>query len=134
MYTIKEIYKTIQGEGAQAGRTAIFVRFTGCNLWSGKEKHRASAVCKFCDTDFVGTNGVNGGIYSAKDLVLKLNTLWGVLDNKLIVFTGGEPMLQLDKELIKECKNNAFETAIETNGTIPINFDLDWVFQFQLGL
>ena len=127
MYTIKEIYKTIQGEGAQAGRTAVFVRFTGCNLWSGKEKHRASAVCKFCDTDFVGTNGVNGGTYSARDLALKLNTLWGVLDNKLIVFTGGEPMLQLDEDLIEECKNNAFETAIETNGTIPIDFDIDWV-------
>ena len=73
MYKIKEIYKTIQGEGAQAGRTAVFVRFTGCNLWSGKEKHRESAICKFCDTDFVGTNGVNGGTYSAKELILKLN-------------------------------------------------------------
>jgi len=127
MYTIKEIYKTIQGEGAQAGRTAIFVRFAGCNLWSGKEKHRESAVCKFCDTDFVGTNGVNGGTYSAKDLLLKLNELWAELESKLIVFTGGEPMLQLDRQLIQECKNNDFETAIETNGTIPIDFDIDWV-------
>ena len=119
MYTIKEIYKTIQGARAQAGRTAVFVRCAKRYLWSGKEKHRASAVCKFCDTDFVGTNGVNGGIYSAKDLIFKLNALWGELETKLIVFTGGEPMLQLDGELIAECKNNAFKTAIETNGTIP---------------
>ena len=117
MYIIKEIYKTIQGEGAQAGRTAVFVRFTGCNLWSGKEKHRESAICKFCDTDFVGTNGVNGGTYSAKDLVLKLNKLWGELESKLIVFTGGEPMLQLDRQLIQECKNNDFETAIALGAT-----------------
>jgi len=127
MYSIKEIYKTIQGEGAQAGRTAMFVRFAGCNLWTGKEKHRANAVCQFCDTDFVGTNGVNGGNYSAKELVLKLNALWGNLDNKLIVFTGGEPMLQLDCDLIQACKKNGFDTAIETNGTIFIDFDIDWV-------
>ena len=106
MYKVKEIYKTIQGEGAQAGRTAVFVRFTGCNLWTGKEKHREQAVCQFCDTDFVGTNGVNGGTYSAKDLAIKINEIWGNLDNKLIVFTGGEPMLQLDLELIQECKKN----------------------------
>jgi len=127
MYKVKEIYKTIQGEGAQAGRTAIFVRFTGCNLWTGKEKHREHAVCQFCDTDFVGTNGLNGGTYSAKDLAMKIEEIWGGSDNKLIVFTGGEPMLQLDLELIVECKKNNFDTAIETNGTIPISFDIDWV-------
>jgi 7-carboxy-7-deazaguanine synthase len=127
MYAIKEIYKTIQGEGAQAGRTAMFVRFSGCNLWSGREKHRASAICKFCDTDFIGTNGINGGTYSAKDLVSKVLQLWGDRDNRLIIFTGGEPMLQLDSLLIKECKSYGFETAIETNGTIAIDIDLDWV-------
>ena len=104
MYSIKEIYKTIQGEGAQAGRTAMFVRFSGCNLWSGREQHRSSAICKFCDTDFVGTNGINGGTYEVKDLVLKLTELWGDQGNRLIVFTGGEPMLQLDARLIEECK------------------------------
>ena len=127
MYKVKEIYKTIQGEGAQAGRTAVFVRFTGCNLWTGKEKHREHAICQFCDTDFVGTNGVNGGTYSAKDLAMKINEIWGSLGNKLIVFTGGEPMLQLDWKLIQECKKNNFDTAIETNGTILISFDIDWV-------
>jgi len=127
MYSIKEIYKTIQGEGAQSGRTAMFVRFAGCNLWSGREEHRSSAICKFCDTDFVGTNGINGGTYTSKDLVSKLNQLWGEQDNRLIVFTGGEPMLQLDAKLIVECKNSGFETAIETNGTIAIDLDLDWI-------
>ena len=127
MYTIKEIYKTIQGEGAQAGRTAVFVRFTGCNLWTGKEKHREHSVCQFCDTDFVGTNGINGGTYSAIDLAMKINAIWGGADNKLIVFTGGEPMLQLDKDLIEICRASNFETAIETNGTIEIDFAIDWI-------
>jgi 7-carboxy-7-deazaguanine synthase (Cx14CxxC type) len=127
MYSIKEIYKTIQGEGAQAGRTAIFVRFSGCNLWSGKEKHRESAVCQFCDTDFVGLDGLNGGTYSASQLIDKIREIWGKNHNKLIVFTGGEPMLQLDSALIKQCQHHDFETAIETNGTIAIDFKIDWV-------
>jgi len=127
MYSIKEIYKTIQGEGGQAGRTAVFVRFSGCNLWSGLEKHRSAAVCKFCDTDFVGTDGLNGGKYNAVTLSQKIQEIWGAGSNKLIVFTGGEPMLQLDLELIEECKNKGFETAIETNGTINISFDIDWI-------
>jgi len=127
MYSIKEIYKTIQGEGAQSGRVAIFVRFSGCNLWSGREKHRASAICQFCDTDFVGTNGINGGTYSETDLLKKINELWGDAKNKFIVFTGGEPMLQLDQNLIKECKKNDFTTAVETNGTIAIDCDIDWI-------
>ena len=84
-YSVKEIFLTLQGEGAHAGRAAVFCRFSGCNLWSGREEDRATAVCQFCDTDFVGTNGINGGTYSAKDLVLKLNILWGELENKLIV-------------------------------------------------
>lgn len=127
MYSIKEIYKTIQGEGAQSGRVAIFVRFSGCNLWSGREKHRASAICQFCDTDFIGTNGINGGTYSEADLLEKINELWGDTKNKFIVFTGGEPMLQLDQNLIKECKKNDFTTAVETNGTIAIDCDIDWI-------
>ena len=127
MYAIKEIYKTIQGEGAQSGRTAVFVRFSGCNLWTGREKHRESAVCQFCDTDFVGTDGLNGGNYSAKKLLEKIELTWGEAENRLIVFTGGEPMLQLDKILVEKCKKLGFEIAIETNGTIPIEFDIDWV-------
>jgi len=127
MYAIKEIYKTIQGEGAQSGRTAVFVRFSGCNLWTGREKHRESAVCQFCDTDFVGTDGLNGGSYSAKKLSEKIELTWGEAENRLIVFTGGEPMLQLDKILVKKCKKLGFEIAIETNGTIAIEFDIDWV-------
>ena len=127
MYSIKEIYKTIQGEGAQSGRAAVFVRFSGCNLWTGREKHRSTAICQFCDTDFVGTDGVNGGKYSAESLVKKINEIWSSKENGYIVFTGGEPMLQLDKELITECKNYNFETAIETNGTLDIDFEIDWV-------
>ena len=127
MYSIKEIYKTIQGEGAQSGRTAVFVRFTGCNLWSGKEKHRESSICNFCDTDFVGTDGINGGKYSCKSLVSKIKDIWQSKERGYIVFTGGEPMLQLDEELILLCKENNFETAIETNGTIKIDFDIDWI-------
>jgi 7-carboxy-7-deazaguanine synthase len=127
MYSIKEIYKTIQGEGAQTGRVAVFVRFSGCNLWTGREKHRESAICKFCDTDFIGMDGVNGGSYSSTSLVDKINTVWGHSANKLIVFTGGEPMLQLDERLIQVCKQQGFETAIETNGTINIGFKIDWI-------
>ena len=127
MYSIKEIYKTIQGEGAQTGRTAVFVRFTGCNLWSGKEKHRSSSICQFCDTDFLGTDGINGGKYSAELLVDIIKQIWDSNESGYIVFTGGEPMLQLDKYLIEVCRANGFETAIETNGTIEINFEIDWV-------
>ena len=127
MYSIKEIYKTIQGEGAQSGRAAVFVRFSGCNLWTGREKHRSTAICQFCDTDFVGTDGINGGKYSAESLVKKINEIWSSKENGYIVFTGGEPMLQLDKELITECKNNNYETAIETNGTLDIDFEIDWI-------
>ena len=127
MYTIKEMYKTIQGEGAQTGRPAVFVRFSGCNLWSGREKHRKSAICNFCDTDFVGTDGINGGKYSEESLVKKIKELWNSDKEGFIVFTGGEPMLQLDKKLIDVCKKEGFLTAIETNGTIGISFDIDWV-------
>ena len=127
MYSIKEIYKTIQGEGAQSGQSAVFVRFSGCNLWSGKEKHRDNAICKFCDTDFVGTDGVNGGKYSIENLITKIQELWDSEEEAYVVFTGGEPMLQLDQKLITACKEVNFITAIETNGTIKIDFDIDWI-------
>jgi len=127
MYSIKEIYKTIQGEGAQSGQSAVFVRFSGCNLWSGKEKHRDNAICKFCDTDFVGTDGVNGGKYSIETLITKIQELWDSEEEAYVVFTGGEPMLQLDQKLITACKEVNFITAIETNGTIKIDFDIDWI-------
>ena len=127
MYSIKEIYKTIQGEGAQSGQSAVFVRFSGCNLWSGKEKHRDDAICKFCDTDFVGTDGVNGGKYSIETLITKIQELWDSEEEAYVVFTGGEPMLQLDHKLITACKEVNFITAIETNGTIKIDFDIDWI-------
>ena len=127
MYSIKEIYKTIQGEGAQSGQSAVFVRFSGCNLWSGKEKHRDDAICKFCDTDFVGTDGVNGGKYSIETLITKIQELWDSEEEAYVVFTGGEPMLQLDQKLITACKEVNFITAIETNGTIKIDFDIDWI-------
>ncbi len=127
MYLIKEIYKTIQGEGAQSGQSAVFVRFSGCNLWSGKEKHRDNAICKFCDTDFVGVDGVNGGKYSIETLITKIQELWDSEEEAYVVFTGGEPMLQLDQKLIIACKEVNFITAIETNGTIKIDFDIDWI-------
>ncbi len=127
MYSIKEIYKTIQGEGAQSGQSAVFVRFSGCNLWSGKEKHRDNAICKFCDTEFVGTDGVNGGKYSIETLITKIQELWDSEEEAYVVFTGGEPMLQLDQKLITACKEVNFITAIETNGTIKIDFDIDWI-------
>ena len=127
MYSIKEIYKTIQGEGAQSGKSAVFVRFSGCNLWSGKEKHRNDAICKFCDTDFVGTDGINGGKYTIVTLISKIKELWDSDEEGYIVFTGGEPMLQLDEELIISCKKANFLTAVETNGTIKIDFHIDWV-------
>ena len=118
-YRIKEIYFTQQGEGKNTGRDFVFVRFSGCNLWSGKEKNRESAICKFCDTDFYGVNGINGGIYEAKELVEMIKSLW-VSDTSPIsvVLTGGEPLLQLDDELVTELKKEAIYIAIETNGTL----------------
>ena len=96
-YRIKEIYFTQQGEGSNTGRDFVFVRFSGCNLWSGKEKNRKSAICQFCDTDFYGTDGINGGVYSAKQLIEKIKSLWGSRDNNIaVVLTGGEPLLQVN--------------------------------------
>jgi 7-carboxy-7-deazaguanine synthase len=129
VYSIKEIFKTLQGEGGQAGRAAVFCRFSGCNLWSGAEKDRESATCNFCDTDFVGTDGIGGGKFAdAASLCAALIKCWG--DNttrRLVVFTGGEPLLQLDDALIDAVHAAGFEIAVETNGTLPAPAAIDWV-------
>lgn len=128
-YTVKEIFKTLQGEGGQAGRTAVFCRFAGCNLWSGRDEDRASAVCTFCDTDFVGTDGKNGGKFSsATELARKISDCWGEgRKNRLVVFTGGEPLLQLDKALLDAMHGEGFEIAVETNGTLSAPDGIDWL-------
>jgi 7-carboxy-7-deazaguanine synthase len=131
-YSIKEIFHTLQGEGRNAGRSAIFCRFTGCNLWSGHEIDRASAVCQFCDTDFVGIDGQNGGKFEeASDLAEVVDKIWNthveIKNNKFIVCTGGEPLLQLDTLLIEALHEKDFEVAIETNGTQLAPSNIDWV-------
>jgi 7-carboxy-7-deazaguanine synthase (Cx14CxxC type) len=132
MYTVKELFSTLQGEGAQVGRAAVFCRFSGCNLWSGREEDRASAVCRFCDTDFVGTDGIGGGKFeSANELAEAITTMWQSnnrgMNQRYVVFTGGEPLLQLDQALIEAVHDQGFEIAIETNGTLPIPKGIDWV-------
>ena len=128
MYKVKEIYYTLQGEGHHTGRPAIFCRFSGCNLWSGREKDRSTAVCQFCDTDFWGTDGKNGGKYSAIDLVEKCKGLWPQTDtNPFVVCTGGEPLLQLDESLLSAFKDQNFYVAVETNGTLPAPGLIDWI-------
>jgi len=126
-YSIKEIYYTLQGEGFHSGRPAIFCRFSGCNLWSGREEDRSSAICQFCDTNFWGTDGENGGKYSAESLSEKILELWPLADKPFIVFTGGEPALQLDEPLITELKKYKSEIAIETNGTLELPDGIDWI-------
>jgi 7-carboxy-7-deazaguanine synthase len=129
-YSIKEIFYTLQGEGAQAGRPAVFCRFSGCNLWSGRESDRANAICKFCDTDFVGTDGERGGKFTdSETLARTINSLWPTTyaASKYVVFTGGEPLLQLDAALIDSMHAHGFEIAIETNGTLPVPAGVDWV-------
>jgi len=129
-YSVKELFLTIQGEGAQVGKTAVFCRFTGCNLWSGREEDRSTAVCQFCDTDFVGSNGPGGGRFeSAQVLAAAINKAWGQADpaHKYVVFTGGEPMLQLDPPLIHALHDCGFQIAIETNGTIMAPSGIDWI-------
>jgi 7-carboxy-7-deazaguanine synthase len=126
-YAVKEIFLTLQGEGMQAGRRAVFLRFAGCNLWTGRERDRASAQCTFCDTDFVGTDGENGGRYEAVALAAKVEALWGEGERRLVVITGGEPMLQLDAPLIDALHERGFEIAVETNGTLPAPAGLDWI-------
>lgn len=129
-YKVKEIYYTLQGEGFWTGRPAVFCRFTGCNLWSGREEDREKAICSFCDTDFVGTNGPQGGRYSAEELAKKVRSLFPDQKNNsspYVVCTGGEPLLQLDGPLIKAFHEEGLEIAIETNGTMEVPKDIDWV-------
>jgi len=126
-YAVKEIYYTLQGEGANVGRPAVFLRFAGCNLWSGFEADRASAVCQFCDTDFVGTDGPGGGKFAdARQLAAAVANLWPA-GRPFVVCTGGEPLLQLDEPLIAALKQLGCELAIETNGTRPVPDGIDWV-------
>jgi 7-carboxy-7-deazaguanine synthase (Cx14CxxC type) len=129
VYSVKEIYLTLQGEGVQAGRAAVFLRFAGCNLWSGLERDRGSAVCTFCDTDFVGVDGPNGGRFETAALLADaVAGLWpGNRDARYVVCTGGEPTLQLDDALIDALHARGFEVAIETNGTRPVPAGVDWI-------
>jgi len=129
-YAVKEMFYTLQGEGAQAGRPAVFCRFAGCNLWTGREQDRAAAVCSFCDTDFVGTDGQNGGKFTTADaLADAVAAKWPDAPGgkRYVVCTGGEPLLQLDKPLIDALHARGFEVAVETNGTQPAPQGLDWI-------
>lgn len=131
-YSVKELYFTLQGEGANAGRAAVFLRFSGCNLWTGREEDRADATCRFCDTDFVGTDGPGGGRFpGATDLAAAATGAWPADADPdvppLLVCTGGEPLLQLDAALIQALRAAGFEIAVETNGTIPVPPGIDWV-------
>jgi len=128
-YSIKEIYYTIQGEGYHTGRPAVFIRFSGCNLWTGHEKDRSGAICDWCDTDFVGTNGINGGKFSVKEIINIINSQWkgNVLSEPYVVCTGGEPLLQMDEALIKAIHKAGFEIGLETNGTLIPPDGIDWI-------
>jgi 7-carboxy-7-deazaguanine synthase (Cx14CxxC type) len=128
-YAVKEMFLTLQGEGVNAGRRAVFVRFAGCNLWSGREEDRARAVCRFCDTEFVGTDGAGGGRFAdATALVAAAGAFWGEgRAERFVVLTGGEPMLQVDDPLVDTLHDAGFMIAIETNGTIPVHPGIDWV-------
>jgi 7-carboxy-7-deazaguanine synthase len=128
-YAVKEVFRTLQGEGRHAGRAAVFLRFSRCNLWSGHERDRASAVCRFCDTDFVGTDGPGGGIFrGAEALAAHVAAVWGPgTEHRFVVCTGGEPALQLDEALVTALHAEGFEVAVETNGTLALPAALDWV-------
>lgn len=129
-YAVKEIFYTLQGEGANTGRPAVFCRFAGCNLWSGREEDRASAICPFCDTDFVGTDGVGGGKFeTARELAAEIAGYWPASSHsrRFVVCTGGEPLLQLDTALIEALHEQQFEIAIETNGTLAVPEGIDWI-------
>ena len=129
-YQVKEIFYTLQGEGANAGRPAVFCRFAGCNLWSGREQDRASAICQFCDTDFVGTDGTLGGKFANADaLASQIEAQWPPTDkdHRFVVMTGGEPLLQVDAELIAALHARGFKIAVETNGTIAAPAGIDWI-------
>ena len=128
-FVVKEIFKTLQGEGALAGRAAVFCRFSGCNLWSSREEDRATATCQFCDTDFVGSDGDGGSRFAnAETLADAIASAWGLeRERRFVVFTGGEPLLQLDAELVDAVRGRGFFTAIETNGTLAAPTTLDWI-------
>ena len=131
-YAVKEMYLTLQGEGGQAGRAAVFCRFSGCNLWNGRESDRATAACRFCDTDFIGTDGPGGGRFQEPtELAERIEALWvGTVESKnspYVVFTGGEPGLQIDEDLVQALQTRGFEVGIETNGTVPLPPQIDWV-------
>ena len=128
-YAVKELFLTLQGEGAQSGSRAVFLRFAGCNLWSGREADRAEAQCNFCDTDFVGTDGPGGGKFASADaLADAVESAWGEgREGRLVVITGGEPMLQLDSPLVEALHERNFRVAAETNGTLPAAAALDWI-------
>jgi 7-carboxy-7-deazaguanine synthase len=128
-YTVKEIFRTLQGEGGQSGRAAVFCRFAGCNLWSGRERDRASATCTFCDTDFVGTDGTRGGKYAdAAQLADTIADAWdGGEQRRFVVLTGGEPLLQVDQPLIDAVHERGFDIAVETNGTLAALPGIDWI-------
>jgi 7-carboxy-7-deazaguanine synthase len=129
VYAVKECFLTLQGEGVQSGSRAVFLRFSGCNLWTGREQDRAAAQCQFCDTDFVGTDGEGGGKFRSADaLAAQVEALWGDGDaDRLVVVTGGEPMLQLDDALVEALHARRFRVAAETNGTLPAVAGLDWI-------
>ena len=129
-YKVKEIFYTLQGEGGQSGRPAVFCRFTGCNLWTGREKDRDKAICQFCDTDFIGMDGLNGGKYkTAEELAKKVKSVWGnaAMGKPFVVCTGGEPALQLDKNIINAFHTEGLEISIETNGTVELPEGIDWI-------
>ena len=128
-YAVKEAFLTLQGEGMQAGSRAVFLRFAGCNLWSGREQDRAAAVCNFCDTDFVGTDGVGGGKFvDAEAVAVHVAAMWGPgTEQRLVVITGGEPMLQLDSSLVDALHGEGFRIAVESNGTISAVAGIDWL-------
>jgi len=128
-YAVKEAFLTLQGEGVQAGSRAVFLRFAGCNLWTGREQDRATAQCNFCDTDFVGTDGPGGGKFgSADELASHVEGLWGEgRERRLVVITGGEPMLQLDEALVGGLHDRGFRIAVESNGTLPATPGIDWL-------
>jgi 7-carboxy-7-deazaguanine synthase (Cx14CxxC type) len=128
-YAVKECFLTLQGEGVQSGSRAVFLRFAGCNLWSGREQDRATAQCTFCDTDFVGTDGDGGGKFaSADELAGRVESFWGQMnEQRLVVITGGEPMLQLDRGLVDALHGRGFRIAVETNGTLPATPGIDWI-------
>ncbi|MEE2695380.1 MAG: 7-carboxy-7-deazaguanine synthase [Pseudomonadota bacterium] len=130
MYKIKEIFRSIQGEGFYSGKDAVFIRFSGCNFWNGLQKDKKKAICNFCDTDFRGVDGNYGGNYDIKNLMITVENIWKSsfsLEKKYVVLTGGEPLLQVDEELVRCLKNRGYTVAVETNGSIRTKINFDWI-------